>query len=401
MVRLRSGLVVVSSKAMGENGEDNVARVPKATRDHHSIGGPVLVIGEADQAIELSVRSGLIMDMKRVLARRDMGGALANVLFVSPNTQARIKRLLDQGTPSSAAWIAENVDNLTVGSDPEFGLIDGNQNFIYAAHVVADQNKNKPVGSDGPCMELRPSPSKGVDTHVETIRTLIAEARSMKEIEKYQWWTGASYKTPDRTFVLGGHIHVGDPKAFSTALQGGRVFDPEATRRRVVRVLDELVATLLTRIDTPDARERRRQGYGKFGDWRTQPGRFEWRTPSALWLSNPDLAGAVLGTAKAVAEDCYKKIFDMKYSQKRVSGLATTKNSFLNTLGCWPEEKIRQLLNESTPDVLSEGDFDNVCQRLRALSTYPKYKSYIERLIAVTKFRTAVDVKAMDKAWLG
>lgn len=305
------------------------------------------------------------------------------------------------GTNPSHIWVSESIDELVVGSDPEFGLVDKDTgSFVYAKEAT-NHGLNEPIGHDGPCMELRPTPDASIDKHMENVKGLIKKATTYRTITPYKWWTGATFKAAhqDRRYNLGGHIHIGNP----TALENRGEAELEGIQRRVIRVLDELVGLPLINIDTPVAGQRRASGYGHYGDFRRQTNRFEWRTPSAIWLTHPEIARAVLGTTKAVSEECYRRMADKKFDAKWVSAYVRTEKSFLHAMKCMDDGTVQKDLLLSDRNK-TEDKIASIHKRLVGMSTYKKYKEYIDEFIRITKLTpeqtSKIDLYSMRESWL-
>lgn len=398
-------ITLAVSKRMGtlarKSGEEHsTIRLPLKTRERFGVDSNHLEIASASgKTVTLKVKQALLQDIG------EYTGDTRAVGFVTAKTY---KSLVSP--ESSNVWISKHTDNLVVGSDPEFGLIvPSNGYFEYASKVYSD-GTNSPIGHDGPCMELRPDPSSDIEVHVKNIKKLIEKGASKKPLEQYKWYTGATYKhqDQDRKYTIGGHIHVGNPESVNRAITDGILPQKDNIHRRIIRVLDELVGVPLTRIDSPDAAFRRRQGYGNFGDFRAQSNRFEWRTPSAMWLTHPDLARAVIGTVKAVSEACYA-ILESRLSNNHentawLGAAGGTKKSFLHDMGCVPDERVRDFLSNSTKTYVPMDVCKSIATRLKNLITYHKYRSYIDRFIELTSLPVAesdsIDLFGMKENWL-
>ena len=367
--------------------EHDKLRLPKASRSQISVSGKTISIKHEENEVELSVHQALLGSLKEAVSN---GIQLLGVGFVTTKTH---KRIFNSKVQDVKAWLSERVGDLVIGSDPEFGLIEPNTgSFIYAMNYYGDKKEDN-IGTDGPCMELRPKQESSVEKHVENIAGLLKKAYSDNLLKPKVWFSGATYKGPGnaRRYTIGGHIHVGTPKEIS---QHDKIVEyPEILEnayRRIIRVLDEVVGLPMTKIDGPDAgfrRTNRSHGgpYGHFGDFRAQPGRFEWRTPSAIWITHPNFAISILGTVKAVSEECYHRMLDRRFVKDWVyGGVERKKPSFLQDIGCAPDDKVKEILHASTYNSLSKENLEQLHCKLRELGTYRKYEKYLEDFIRIT-----------------
>lgn len=375
------------SKAMTDRSkelasENRYIRLTKAMRNFCDASGNTIEVQGQGISEALEIHRALIQDCKNTMAT-----PVGNSGIVGFVTKATYDRIMGK---TKDVWISESIDNLIVGSDPEFGLIGDNGEFIYADGALPDSHAEQ-LGTDGPCMEIRPNPSSSIDDHIDAIQKLLKIGSRKKEIADITWYTGASYKgkIAPRVFTLGGHIHIGNPQTLEQVknnLEGG---DITSIHRRVIRVLDELVGIPLTRVDGPDASFRRKTTvgggpYGYFGDFRTQNGRFEWRTPSAVWFTHPDIAAAVIGTTKAVSEECYRVMAGKSFALRWVNARFDNKVSFLRDMGCSSDAHVKEILHNSSLTLVSDEDVSSIHTRLKNMSTYEKYKEYIDAFIKYT-----------------
>jgi hypothetical protein len=384
-----------ASKTMSEKNdksENEYIRLPKLSRDYCDPQGDFIeVVCSSGETLELEIHRAFSEDCKNISKNRLINAADGKIMgFV---TQTTYNKILNKNKKSAEnIWVSESVDNLVLGSDPEFGLVETKGemagSFLYADATLPNSH-NEQLGTDGPCMELRPNPSETVEDHVKNISKLLKIGDKKKELTDKLWWSGASYKSDlqPRRYTMGGHIHIGNPRALEFDEHGDN--NPETVHRRVIRVLDELVGLPLTRIDAPEAAHRRKANagggpYGYFGDFRVQNGRFEWRTPSAVWLTHPNIARAVLGTVKAVSEECYRRMLDKKFDHKWLCARFDTKVSFLKDMECASDTHVKEVLHSSSPDVVPVDAMASIHGRLKKMSTYPKYKNYIDDFVKYT-----------------
>jgi len=197
--------------------------------------------------------------------------------------------------------------NFLIGCDPEFGILDGDNN-IRSDDYLKYTDK---MGADGGhiAAELRPSPSKSVARLVRNIQELL-EKGSDNEIYKYVWKAGNFAGTHS----IGGHIHLG-LKEFIPPIPSSNPFvrDPnwlhylagddylyDYRYKDIVRVLDWYLACPIALIDNKEeVFKRRGSRYGFLSDARVQLWGIEYRTLGS-WLVAPQIAKAVLALTKVI-----------------------------------------------------------------------------------------------------
>lgn len=383
-----------------EPDEHEFVRLSAAARRHFQPTGDVLRVFTAVGGEKfLQVKQAYKEDFRGVADPSRVG-------FVTSTTYAEITK----GAAENPVWISESESELVIGSDPEFGLM-GQDGFIrYAAHIV-NYGKGNALGTDGPSMELRPTPANSVEGHVDNIRKLMVQGAGDKNINSDSWFTGAMVKCTkaNRVYVFGGHIHVGDPAILMPKVRKVEGLNVEDVHRRLIRILDDFVGMPLTRIDGPYAGERRHgknnNNFGFFGDWRKQTNRFEWRTPSAVWLTDPVLAAATLGTVKAVTEHAYTVLLGNKFEPSWIRGDAS-RNSFLRAMGAKTDAVVRDTLHKSAPTLVDDATMKTYHARLKGLSTYQKYREHIDMFIRLTSIKPTRLEKSLNylgakEAWSG
>jgi hypothetical protein len=222
-------------------------------------------------------------------------------------------------------------------------------------------------------------------------------------VQNYNWIAGATYASPkhpkERVLHLGGHLHLGNPVLLELNLKN-------AIYERVIRVLDETIALPLVRIDGPRAWERRnkkwKNGYGRYGRWgdqRPQPNRFEWRVPSGLWLAHPDFTQAMLGVTKAVTETCYQMMAEEGWSSDWINAPSNRKG-FLKTWGALGERRVATIINDADPKAVSSQLLVRSRNKLTNLPNYEKYKSEIDEFNTLVKLKDPRFNLNLKNTWL-
>lgn len=375
-------LLLLPSKTMDRwavknSQEHNRIRLSKRARVYYrpssSSNVKITVHGKSGQ-LRLNIYQAALKDVKRTGRTK-----AKKVGFVTTKTYNSL--MGEPETSSEAIWISESAQTITVGCDPEFVIVDSSGEAMYADNIIPYELREGPFGSDGPCVELRPPPSNKISEVVESMKSLLNANAHL--IEKYSWLGGASYTHPtmNRSFYVGGHMHFGLPR--------GIKFANTNIQKRVVRILDELVAVPLVRIDAPNPSMRRTipcsgsgKIYGAFGDIREGSYKFEWRVPSGIWLIHPDLAECVLTTAKAVVEEVWKRFEDNDKDTEFMMSV-TRKNNLQNSFGCEDSEKIRKIINNSKFSDVSTTQVRKQYQKLKDMATYNKYSPQIDEFINI------------------
>ncbi|MCK5016147.1 MAG: hypothetical protein KAS32_03665, partial [Candidatus Peribacteraceae bacterium] len=275
-------------------------------------------------------------------------------------------------------WISEGIEKITIGADPEFAIIDPKTGeAVYGDTFFRPYGeKYNQIGSDGPCGEIRPSPANNVEDLVKNIENLLKN--KTQRIIDYDWIGGASFSHPNmsRRYPMGGHLHFGLPN-----IPGAGKNPKMILQKRVARILDELVALPMVRIDTPLPEHRRNtEGYGKFEDVKTSNVKFEWRVPSGLWLVHKDLTRAVIGSAKAVVEECWKQYADRDYDEDFMLNTNSDEN-ILTSFDCLNTEKVRDTINSAKASSVDTDLIHSIHGKLRQMSTYCMYRDEINMFI--------------------
>lgn len=352
--------------------EHDKIRLAKKARLHYKpanyINSYIKVNGNRRQA-KLKVAKAYTKDI--LVAGRSKTKTIG---FVTTKTYEELmgtaRRKVKQST-----WISEHAENIMLGCDPEFVLVAESGEARHAAHVLSYRDK---FGSDGPNAEIRPDPSKEVPDVIKDIKNLLSSSHSAQKAAEYDWVGGASYTHPSmsRRHPIGGHIHLGLPNFPQNSEISTKLMQSRATR-----ILDELVAIPLIRIDTPCPEKRRQElGYGKAGDFKQQENRFEWRVPSGLWLVHPEFALYCLSTVKAVTEEVWKRFEDSEFDKDFMLRITNDKN-LEKSFKCLDHDKVIELINGSNNSTVNTDLIRQIHGRLKSMSTYNRYKGEINNFI--------------------
>lgn len=256
----------------------------------------------------------------------------------------------------------------TLGADPEFTiLIGGRQSIANSFFQAIFRNKypsgnqgynvtpNINVGYDGSAAtgEIRPAPSNSPAKIVEYLKD--GFAATVKEMPIVDLVT-SSKRAP-----IGGHIHIGienPSQPYLTALHN---------------CIASFYLPLMVGEDIVDLNFRRENGsYGRMSDFRSETHggarTYEFRTPSAEWLTTPKIALATLAYIGAVYNECYKNPteFSKKYAnvvwRSAEQGNALQSMLLTNYLG-----PIQTVIND-------------IKKAVRNFEFYQEYKNEIEYL---------------------
>lgn len=372
-------LRLVSSKKMTDAGEHNIIRFPKRAREFFGFSNSMVVIGKGEYETALHVKQALKGDIRN-LARMIQAGKVseeeaASVGFVTRNVRDRINR--KEGTRNNI-WVTEGIGKITVGADPEFGLVAPNGILKRGNQVVPHAGL---FGSDGPSVEVRPQPSRDHRAVVGNIEHILAHPPDAAT--KYRWQGGATYQDQNRVYWFGGHIHLGRP----SQIDQDYAWNCYAS---IATVLDGLLALPMVRFDTPEPWQRRngcQYNYGKAGDIRAdypEQDRFEYRVLSGLWLTHPTLARIALGAAKCIAETAYNRVADQKFDYEWVEAPASRKG-LIKSFGVKGWQQIRAVINNARPDQVTPEMLRDWRNRIRDLDLYDEYAPELNALIALAE----------------
>lgn len=383
---------LVPSKWMDDrkDKESGVIRIPKRARLYFEVGSKAtLELRSASRKLNLQVKAARLDDVMALYKRVKAGEITeeqANIsAFVTEEVYSTIVGQRKKDVEKHC-WISSGIDNLIIGADPEFCLVDPRTGDYFYAQNDGNLTLRQQLGADGPLAEVRPKQEDSVEGLVKNIETILK--RDGKKIENYGWVGGATFKgngklSQQRTLQMGGHIHVGDPAVLPPAVR-------KQAHSRIIQMLDETIAIPMVRVDTPDAPERRKR-YGKWGDQRPQEGRFEWRVPSGWWLLHPQSAKAVLGTTKALSEACYSRMAEHGFDNSWISA-PRSGEGFLKSWGAVEEERAADIVNSSLRSKVDSSLYSKLVKRLRGLENYKTYREDIESFIELTDL-SVKDVK--------
>jgi len=370
-------LRLLASATMSEKQEHKVIRFPRKAREHFGFSDSIVVLGKGPYQLALQVKRAYKKDVQR-FARMLQQGKLTDeealaTGFVTRSIQQKFSR-----REGDSVWVSDGIGSITIGADPEFGLIQEDGILARGNHILPHAGL---FGSDGPSVEVRPRPS---DNHLETIANISHILDHAPDVLKnFAWRGGATYSDRNRVYWFGGHIHLGRPLQLEPA-QAYPCYEKIAT------ILDGLLAFPLVRFDTPDPHLRRNgcpYDYGKAGDIRADypaQDRFEYRVLSGLWMTHPTLAKIVLGVAKAITETAYSRIADSKFDLTWATAPLSRK-SLLKSFKLKKIPEIRSIINFAHAAAINEDHLQAWEAQIRDLDRFDEYSAEINALIELVK----------------
>lgn len=382
-------LFLLPSAKMSRQKEHNHIRFPKRARTNFGFSNSTVVVGKGESRTALRVHRAYTIDISRLaqmVGKRKISAVEAkSVGFVSRAVYNGINR-----KEGDSLWISNGIEEITIGADPEFGLVlnNGEHDFLTRGDKVI--NKAGKFGSDGPGVEIRPEPSIDHNLVVGNIQSILRNPPDA--VKPYAWRGGATFTDPSRTYWFGGHVHLGRPATID-------VYHADYCYSGIAAALDHLLAFPLMRFDTPGANLRRNGcnlGYGKAGTGDTEGAdasirtnypnmdRFEYRVLSGLWLTHPVLARIVLGTAKCIAETAYNRIADKEYDydwvQKPVS-----QDGLAKSFGLSAHRPIVAAINANRSESVTTDKIRSWEKQIRDLDRFDVYATELQALIQLVK----------------
>lgn len=420
-------LILYPSKKMDSNkksnrNENRLVRMSAKARKFLGFTGDQVEVWTAGNnatdraagAVLLDIFQAFKDDIDEVKKRVNKGelkpGDLNRIGFVTSKMYARITG----GDSDKNIWISSGVHDTVIGADPEF-LLFANGEVINAAGVPG-MNKTNIIGCDGAMAEVRPGPATTPNGLVDNIMKAFKDGGLTDPIKNYDWIATCYHKNSSRDFPVAGHIHVGNPAKIANMPMSKR----EIFFRVLNKIMDELIAIPCIRLDGDLGCSRRahcqmglgKPGWGYFGELRTDRGRLEHRTLSGMWLTHPSLAKAVIGVAKAVTDEVFKRWSDRGFNMDYVMPTEhASKNNKMFNRGFegWKDSKLcqdmhalksstemRQVLDDSKAGDVTKAFLKSWHDNMRRLSTYNKYSTYIDALQDILS-RPITEIKNWDR----
>ncbi len=371
-------LTLMTSTKMSDKGEHGIIRLSRKARDYFGFTNSIVVVGKGEHRFNLEVKKAYKEDFQKLHKKLSSGKMseeeALSAGFVTRSILQKVNRR--QG---DSVWISDSLEEITVGADPEFGLVDEYGQFVRGSHVI---KKAGAFGSDGPAVEVRPAPS--VD-HVTMVGNITKILQSPPEVvTPYAWRGGATFTDENRNYWFGGHIHLGRPSLIDPT------YAIEYCYNGIATVLDHLLAFPLVRFDTPNPNLRRHgcdYGYGTAGTGdtgdtnssvRSHVDRFEYRVLSALWMAHPTLAKVIVGATKAITESVYTGIASKNFEYDWVGT-----PPFLRSFGISGPRVVLDIINKSKAASITKDHLTRWRNQIRDLERFDDYSEELNALIAL------------------
>lgn len=276
--------------------EDRYIRIPSDLRDVHQL--------EEGEFVSLRVKTGEIITLQVSMAyKKDVSddpfsAYVTREVFNALHLTEEVKRHEQE---------IDVVDNITLGCDPEFFLIDKRNTEIVQAYRLF--KKFGQVGHDGVLMEVRPLPSTSEIVVMNNIYNLIGKAR--ESINRHKKIDGSNVvmmaASHYRGLTTGFHLHFGLPPQ----ILGFNKKPKKAFQRQIVRALDYYVGIPAIIPEGEEDYIRRAAPhiiYGKPGEMRVDNRTLEYRVPGGSLMRHPILTVGILGLGAIVIEDAVSRM---------------------------------------------------------------------------------------------
>lgn len=195
-------------------------------------------------------------------------------------------------------------DNITIGADPEFTLLDSNGRVVAAPEAgISSYEAHLGVDGGGVVAELRPQHDIEPIRVARNIQSALETGlRRNQGLARYTWKAGCCANR----YPTGGHIHFGGMTTCGHYTRDGRDWwNPNM----VMKELDTYLAqTVLLLCPKDEFRGRVRGSYGSLTEYRGQNWGVEYRTLGS-WVTSPLVAASVLTLAKVIFCDGLEKAY--------------------------------------------------------------------------------------------
>jgi hypothetical protein len=258
-----------------------------------------------------------------------------------------------------------------IGADPEFNIAFANKK-VNAKYLISSlfnmsesdgdgmgvkiKEKNKSFGTLGwdgchSTGEIRPDPSANPYTVVENLRKMFEVLAS-----KCQTF---NLSTLSNLSSVGGHIHLELKKPGESTVSMEKIHKKIATFYLPL-LLGEDALNIRLRINDG--------GYGMITDFRTNGKTYEFRAPSAEWLTTPHIAASTLAYIATV----YNEIINRPENIKKYSDIIIKNNQ---------QAKALQELTTSNFIILTDIILKRIKKAIKTFEYYPLYKDEIDFIL--------------------
>ena len=287
----------------------------------------------------------------------------------------------------------ENELPFKIGADPEFNLLIDKRPFCASA-LMKDMFQGKltakdmgyelpkagEIGWDGNhnIAELRPKPAKTPKELTANLKQLIAKIAQVNPLLEMSVLCD--------TGIIGGHIHFGlDPAINQNTIPAKSVLD------NINHKLSSFYLPIIMSEDKLNIKTRDRSGYGQLTDYRVERKgsgtsgsyTFEFRAPSAEWMTTEKIAESTLAYLSTVYNEAVNKprnfakynnlIFRNQTQAKALKDLASTNFQ-----------------------IIMKGLTDKIKKAVRTFELYPQYKEQIEFILSTDRVNKAKEAVHYD-----
>jgi len=283
-----------------EKGEQKLIRISAELRDFYQI--------DVNQFLNLKSKDGKIVTLRVAPAYKE--DLKINPMIACVNSSIFEALELENAIQSPEV---ELVEDITLGCDPEFFLIDDLGRLVGASVFFRRWGD---VGHDGPMAEIRPLPSTKEEIVTDNIYSLIDKARYIINARPPLISFGRYISGPMVRMVAasaynseaaGFHLHFGLPKP----LLGPHKYNRNLLAGQVVKALDFYVGIPSIILEGEMDSFRRSFvpcRYGKPGAFILDNKTLEYRVPGGYLLRHPVLTKGLLGLGAVVVEDVISRI---------------------------------------------------------------------------------------------
>jgi len=272
--------------------------------------------------------------------------------------------------------------NFTLGADPEFNMIMQGRRLNTRSTMTSILDKNKEytktrdgmgytagkegaIGWDGASAtgEIRPAPATTADKIAENLEEIFkkfTKAAPLFDLSTLSYFG-----------VVGGHIHFSIPTEYRTAQKIANIHKKVAS----------LYLPILMSENRINLQIRSKIGYGRLGDHRPQfyarvcnengnniPDGYEFRTPSAEWLTTKKIALSTMAYAGTI----YNEVINHPEKIKELNDI------FFKTE---KQAEALQMLAMSDYESLTLGLFKRIKKEIKNFEFYPEYKEEIDYIL--------------------
>ena len=269
------------------------------------------------------------------------------------------------------------VDNVLVGADPEFFLVDrdtgGNISASHFFHHYGD------VGSDCGLAELRPRPGFSEHELISNLNELLNKAykhlsnRTLFKNRKMDMIAASMLNGA----AAGFHVHFGLPTMLLTGTS-----QSHQILRRMVDVLDYYIGIPSILPEGSEDFKRRSDKYSKYGkpgDYRSDSLTLEYRVPGGHLLRHPLLSRGLFGISIVVMKDILSRFKIYSNDYKDIFKL----RDYNNLLDMYPKLPGRKEIYES---MVSNDTKRAIFHTVSIMKDISKMIGYEERSKSITDY---------------